>query len=55
LRAALDVLDSRTITCISGRVLNIYKANSDPKDPDNDFRQEWWLVNVWRGYDPSKN
>lgn len=37
LRGALEVLDSRTITCISARVLYF------------DGKTKWYLVNVWRG------
>lgn len=48
LKAALDILDQRTITCICGRVVYAYKLT------DNAYHQEWYLVNVWRGNDPTK-
>ena len=44
LRGALDVLDCRTITCISARVAHTKYCNIT-----NGVKIIWFLVNVWRG------
>lgn len=45
LKGALDVLDYRTITCISARICPPYAITSDV---------DWYLVNVWRGGNSNK-
>ncbi len=42
LRAALNVLESRHITCISARILH---ENQKAKE----YNLDWYLINVWRG------
>jgi len=43
LRNSLEILDSRSITCISSRICHMYTTTN------GELQSDWYLVNVWRG------